>query len=93
MGKIACKGHQDFFLGSDGGFRILVHSKIGENVELLVKWHGRQELILVYIEDNIFNFYLKRVVKSTENGREINVAEQCSRWYNENAERGHGYNW
>ena len=31
-----------------------------------MKWHGKNELIPVYLENNIFNFYLNREVKSTE---------------------------
>ena len=29
--------------------------------------NGKNELVLVYLENNIFNFYLNREVKSTEN--------------------------
>ena len=32
--EIACKGGQDFYLGSDGGFVIPVHSKIGHEVRM-----------------------------------------------------------
>ena len=28
--EIACKGHQDFYLGSDGSFMLPVHSNIGQ---------------------------------------------------------------
>ena len=45
---------------------ILVHSQIGKDMrihfERLVSWYGRQQLILVYTGDNIFNFYLNRDV-------------------------------
>ena len=27
---IACKGRQDFYIGHDGGYMILIHSKLGE---------------------------------------------------------------
>ena len=50
---------------------IPVHRKIGHEmrihfVERLVKWYRRKELIPVYIEGNIFNFYLSKEAKSTE---------------------------
>ena len=55
---------------SDGGYMIPIHSKIGQGMrnhfEKLVNWHGKNELIQVYLENNIFNFYLSREVKSTE---------------------------
>ena len=48
---------------------ILVHSKIGKDTridfERLVGWNGRQELIPVHIEDNIFEFFLGKEVTST----------------------------
>ena len=31
-GEIACKGPQDFYFGSDGGFMIPVHSNIGHEM-------------------------------------------------------------
>ena len=49
---------------------IPIHSKIGQGMrvhfEKLVNWYGKNELIAVYLENNIFNFYLNREVKSTE---------------------------
>ena len=66
--EIACKGRQDFYLGHDGGYMIPIHSKIGQGMrihfEKLMNWHGKNELIPVYLENNIFNFYLNREVKS-----------------------------
>ena len=42
---IAWKGRQDFYLGSDGGLMIPVHSKIDQEMrmhfERLVNWYGR----------------------------------------------------
>ena len=56
--------HQDFFLGSVGGFVTPVHSKIGQEMrihfERLVSWYERKQLIPVYVEDNIFFFYLRK---------------------------------
>ena len=66
---IACKGRQDFYLGHDGGYMVPIHSKTGQGMrihfEKLVNWHGKNELIPVFPENNIFNFYLNREVKST----------------------------
>ena len=62
--EVACKGRQDFYLGHDGGYMIPIHSKIGQGIrihfEKLVKWHGKNELIPVFLENNIFNFYPNR---------------------------------
>ena len=77
--EIACKGRQDFYLGQDGGYMIPSYSKIGQEMrnhfEKLVSWYGKNELILVYLENNIFNFYLNREVKSAENNN-VNDADQ-----------------
>ena len=103
--EIACKGRQDFYLGHGGGYMIPIYSKIGHEMrnhfEKLVNWHGKHELIPVHLENTIFNFYLNREVKSTENN-EMNdadhfptgncqqsvtgMAEQCARKSNENSE-------
>ena len=68
--SIAYKGQQDFYLGRDGGYMIPIHSKIGQGMrthfEKLVNWHGKNELIPVYFENNIFSFYQNREVQSTE---------------------------
>ena len=68
--EIACKGGQDFHLGHDGGSMIPIYSEIGQEMrkhfERLVNCFGKKELILVYLENNTFNFYLNREVKSTE---------------------------
>ena len=78
--EIACKGRQDFHLGHDGGFLIPIHSKFGQGMrthfEKLVNWHGKTELIPVYLENNIFNFYLNREMKSTETNN-VNDADRC----------------
>ena len=67
--EIACKERQDFYFGHDGGYMIPIHSKIGQGMrihfEKLVNWYGKNELIPVYLENHIFNFYLNREVKST----------------------------
>ena len=52
--EIACKGRQDFHFGHDDGYMIPIHNKIGQGkrnyFEKLVNWHGKNELILVYLE-------------------------------------------
>ena len=82
--EIVCKGRQDFYMGHDGGYMIPTHSKIGQGVrihlEKLVNWHGKNELIPVYLADNIFNFYLNREVKSTETNN-VNDAQQSGSKY------------
>ena len=59
-----------FYLGSDGGFVLPMHSKIGQEIlvhfERLVSRYGRKQLIPVYIEDNIFNFYFSKEMKLTD---------------------------
>ena len=60
---------------------IPIHSKIGQGMrvhfEKLVNWHGKNEL---YLENNIFNFYLSREVKSTETNK-VNHAQQSGNEY------------
>ena len=57
---------------------IPIHSNIGQGTRIhfdkLVNWYGKNELIPVHLENNIVNFYLSRVVKSTENQQ----CQQCS---------------
>ena len=76
--EIACKGRQDFCLEHDAGYVIPFHSKICQGMrthfEKLVNWYGKKELILVVLENNIFNFYLEREVKSTESNN-VNDAD------------------
>ena len=110
--EIACKGRQDFYLGHDGGYMILIRSKFGQGMrihfEKLVNRDGNNELIPVYLENNIFNFYLNREVKSTEtnnvtmlivvlrktvSSRETVMAEQCARKSNENSDSKCSTNW
>ena len=58
---------------------IPIHSNIGQvmrtHFEKMENWHGKNELIPVYIENHIFNFYLSREVKSTENN-DVNNDQQ-----------------
>ena len=44
--------------------------------EKLVNWSGKNEIIPVYVENNIFNFCLNREVKSTETNN-VNDADRC----------------
>ena len=75
--EIACKGRQDFHLGHDGGYMIPNHSKIGQGMREIgeLAWK-EQALIPVCLENNIFNFYMNREVKSTETNT-VNDAEHC----------------
>ena len=56
------------------------HGKIGQGMrihfEKLVNRDGKNELIPVYLENNIFNFHLNREVKSTETNN-VNDADHC----------------
>ena len=74
--EIACKGRRDFYLGYDGGYMIPTHSKIGQGMrihfEKLVNWHGKNELIPVYLEKQHFQFL-------PEPTSEINRDQQCER--------------
>ena len=89
-------------LGSVSGFVIPVHSKIVQAMrmyfERLVSWYGRKQLIPVYNEDNILNFYLSKEVKSTETNI-VNNSQQprnecrqsrCPRKSSEKSEHGSG---
>ena len=82
--EIACKGIQDFYRGHDGGYMIPIHSKIGQGMrihfEKLVSWHGKNELIPMYLENNNFNVYLNRKVQSTETNN-VNIAPQSGNEY------------
>ena len=40
-----------------------------------MNWRGKNELVPVYLENNIFNFYLNREVKSTETNK-VNDADR-----------------
>ena len=59
---------------------IAIQSKIGQGMrthfEKLVNRHGKNELIPVYLENNIFNFYLNRELNSTQTNN-VNDAEHC----------------
>ena len=82
-----------------------IHSKIGHGLGIhlgkLVNKHGKNELIPVYLENNIFNFNLNREVKSTETNS-VNNAQQSGKrvWQresarnaNENCESRSSTNW
>ena len=59
---------------------IAIHGNISQGMsihfEKLVNWHGKNELIPVYFENNIFNFYLNREMQSTESNN-VNDADHC----------------
>ena len=85
--EIACKGRQYFHLGHDGGYMTPIHSKICQgtrtHLEKLVNWHGKNELIPVYLENNIVNFYMNREVQSTE----TNHVNDVDHYFAKNCER------
>ena len=82
--EIARKRRHDFYSEHDDGYMFPIHSKIGEGMrnhfEKLVTWYGKNELIPVYLENNIFNFYMNREVKSTETN-DVNIAQQSGNEY------------
>ena len=63
---------------------IPIHSKIGQGMrthfEKLVNWHGKNELIPVFLKNNICNFYLNREVNSAETNS-VNDAQQPGNEY------------
>ena len=60
--EVAHKEQQDFYVGHDGGYMSLIHSKIGQTT-------------VIYFE-SFLNFYLNREMKSEEI-HNVNEAEQC----------------
>ena len=57
---------------------IPTYSKIGQGIhfEKLLNEYGKNELIPVYLENDILNFYLNREAKSEET-HSVRDAEQC----------------
>ena len=76
--EIACKRRQDFYLGHNGENMIPIQNKIGQGMrihfEKLLNWHGKNELIPVYLENNILE------VKSTGTNN-VNNAQQSGSEY------------
>ena len=70
VGEIACEGHQDFHVGSDGGFMFTAHRKVGQEMrihfERVVSWYQGTQLMPLYSAGNLFNFFLSTEVKSTD---------------------------
>ena len=69
-GDIAVKGGHDFYLGADGGHIIPLHSEIGKKMrdyfDYLLKWYGADDLLPVYLEGNVYKFYMQREVDSRD---------------------------
>ena len=63
---------------------IPIHNKVGQGMRIhfgkLVNWHGKNELIPVYLKNNTFNSYANREVKSTETNN-VNDAQQSGNEY------------
>ena len=61
--KIAVNGRMDHYLGFDGGYCVPRDSPVGRGLraalESLVQKHGMKGLIPVYLEDGVYNFYLR----------------------------------
>ena len=78
--EIAYKEQQDFHVGHNGGYLIPIHSKIRQEMrihfEKSLNEYGMKDLIPVYLEKDVLNFYLNREVKSEEI-YSVNDAEQC----------------
>ena len=76
--QIARVGRQDFYLGHDGGYMIPIYSKNcsrNENdFEKLVSRYGKNELVPVYFENNIFQFLFETRSPIHRNQQ----CEQCS---------------
>ena len=91
--EVARVGKQDFYLGYDGGYMIPFYSKIGQGMrnhfEKLVSWYGKNELMPIYLENNVFNFYLNREIQPTENNNVNNnvTAENSSFQQSGNGDR------
>ena len=71
---------QYFHVEYDGGYMIQIHSEICQGTrnhfEKLLNEFGTSDLIPVYLEKDVLNFYLNREVKSEEI-HSLNDAEQC----------------
>ena len=62
--QICTKGRQDAWLGSDGGYLMPRDGPIAvglrNHFDKLIKKHGTSSLIPLYIENNVYNFYIKK---------------------------------
>ena len=60
---MSTNGGYDHYLGHDGGYCIPKESRIGREMRMkfseLLNWYGPQGLIPVYLENGVFNFYMK----------------------------------
>ena len=74
--EIVYKEQQDFYVGCDGGYTGLIHSKIGQET-------------IIHLESSFLNFYLKREVKSEEI-HSVDEAEQCLEKENRQSGNEHG---
>ena len=78
--EIACKEQREFYVGHDGGYMSLIHSKnwsVNENsCWEIVERVWRSGLVPDYLEKEALNFYMNREVKSEEI-HSVNEAEQC----------------
>ena len=60
---MATRGSSDFYLSSDGGWVVPRHGSIGKELRRYLDWliyqYGDRELLPLYLEDGIYNFYLQ----------------------------------
>ena len=63
-GAMTTRGRQDIYLAEYGGWIIPRDSSIGwhlrSHLDKLIRRHGTRELIPLYLENNVYNFYLRR---------------------------------
>ena len=63
-GRMATAGNQDFYIGADGGYGIPKDSWIGwemrKHFDMLLNKYGTSALLPIYLENGVFNFYLKK---------------------------------
>ncbi|CAK0855964.1 unnamed protein product [Prorocentrum cordatum] len=68
-GKMATNGRQNFYMTADGGWVIPKDSDIGReidrSIERCVSRYGTDELIPLYLEDQVYNFYMQREISAT----------------------------
>eukprot|EP00959_Pyramimonas_sp_CCMP1952_P431797 9042963-Pyramimonas_sp.AAC.1 len=66
---MATKGRQNFYMTSDGGWIIPKDSDIGREIDRLIErcvsWYGPDELIPLYLEDQVYNFYMQKEISAT----------------------------
>ena len=69
-GAMAERGKQDIYLTDSGGFIVPRESPIGVEIRRAIQWckaqHGEDDLVPLYLEDHVYNFYMARRVQETQ---------------------------